>query len=227
MKKKLFIFGISDFALSAMQYFLERTEWDIKGFVVDAEYKDKEVFCNCPVYDLDECEKVFPPDEYACFVAAGYRGMNQVRKEKIKYFKSRGYLLPSYIDPSCQRFSNVSIGDNCFIMENVVLQPGVVVEDGVYMGSGVCIGHDTVIKQCAFIAIGAMIAGFVTIGGNSFIGANATVNNGLTIAEYTLLGAGAYVTKGTTQYGVYLAEHSKNVLKKVGNSEQLQNGFLK
>lgn len=225
--KKLFIFGITDFALSAVQYFTERTEWKIQGFVVDAEYKDREEFCGLPVYDLSECEKVFPPTEYFCFVAAGYRGMNKTRREKIKYFKSKGYSLASYVDPSCQRFSNVSIGDNCFIMENVVLQPGVVVEDGVYMGSGVCVGHDTRIQQCAFIAIGAMIAGFVTVGENSFIGANATVNNGLTIAAFTLLGAGAYVTKGTTKYGVYLTEHSRNVLKKVGNSKELQNGFLK
>lgn len=221
-KRKLFIFGNTDYASWAKDYFDERSDWSVAGFVVDKQYVNSEYFCGLPVIEAPRCVDIYPPEEYFGFVAIGYREMNRIRAEKMHWLKAQGYSLASYIDPSCQRMSTVQIGENCFIMENVVLQPRTQIGDGVCLGSGVCVGHDTAIKACSYIAIGAIIAGAVTIGNNCFVGANSTISNGLNIADYTLIGAGAYITKNTTEYGAYLAEHSKNVLKRAENSEKAQ-----
>lgn len=208
------------------EYFVERSDWEVAGFAVDKQYADGDHFCGLPLIEADHCTDIFPPDEYKVFVAIGYKDMNRIRKEKMDWLRQQGYSFASYVDPSCQHLSTVSIGENCFIMENVVMQPRVCVEDGVFIGSGVCVSHDTKIKECAYIAVGTVIASYVTVGQNCFIGANATINNGIVMADYTLVGAGAYVSKSTTKYGAYLTEHSKNVLKKVESSKEAQKQFF-
>lgn len=225
-KRKLFIFGNSDCASWVKEYFEERSDWEVVGFVVDKQYIDSDYFCGLPIIEADKCTDVYPPGKYSAFVAIGYKDMNRIRKEKMDWLREKGYLLASYIDPSCQFLSTVAIGENCFIMENAVMQPRVHIEDGVFIGSGVCVSHDTNIKESSYIAVGSVLASYVTVGNNCFVGANATINNGIVIADYTLIGAGAYVTKSTTKYGVYLAEHSKNVLKKIDCSKDAQKQFL-
>ncbi len=224
--RKLFIFGTSDYAFMVNIYFKERSEWEVAGFVVDAEYKKEDTLCGLPVVTSEQCEKIYPPEEYDAFVAIGYKDMNRIRAQKMQWLKERGYHLASYIDLSSRFFENTQIGENCFIMENVVIQPGCQIGAGVYLGSGVCIGHDTKIQDCSFVAIGSMIAGYVTIGANSFIGANSTISNGIRVADYTLVGATAYITKDTTKYGVYLNAHSKNLFKNAPDSEQAQRRFF-
>lgn len=224
--KKLFIFGNSDCASWVKDYFEERSEWEVAGFVADKQYVADGCFCGLKVTESDKCTELYPPEEYFAFVAIGYKQMNRLREEKMQWLKEKGYSLASYIDPSCQYLSTTEIGENCFIMENVAMQPRVRIKDGVFLGTGVCIGHDTTICEYSYVAMGSVVTSYTTVGRNSFIGANATLNNGLKIADYTLVGAGAYITKNTSEYGVYLTEHSRNILRNVEDSKEAQNQFL-
>ncbi|MCM1081995.1 MAG: acetyltransferase [Clostridium sp.] len=224
--KPLIIFGNSDFACTAKFYFEERAQREVAGFVVDDAYIRDEFFCGVRVFGSSSVEDKFPPKQYEVFIALGYNGMNRLRSEKMQWFKERGYNLASYIDPTCQKFKNVSIGCNCFIQEYTVFQHGVVIGDGCIVGSGVCVGHDTKIDACCFVAIRATIAGFVHIKDYSFIGANSTIVNGIIVDESTLVGAGTYISKNTSKYGVYLAKHCKNIAKSFDDEKEIQQLFL-
>lgn len=228
MKKNrdIFIFGTTSFSEEVMYYFQERSEYRVVGFVVDDEYKTKDEFCGLPVVAMSDCQRKFPKETYGCFVSLGYKNMNRLRQEKMNYFIEQGYQLVSYIDPSVQRFQSSNVGVNCFIMENVVLQWNVSVADGCIILSGTCVGHHTSIDEYVFISIGAMIAGITKIGKNSFVGANATIIDHLEIAPYTLVGAGSYISKNTSQYGVYVREKSKDILKGLDFKEELQKQYL-
>jgi sugar O-acyltransferase (sialic acid O-acetyltransferase NeuD family) len=224
--RKLFIFGTSDYASWAKDYFQENSRWEVVGFVVDREYIQEPFFEGLPVTDSAQVEQTYPVDEYDCYVAIGYKKMNRVREEKIRYFKDKGYILATYIDPSCRIASTVEIGENCFVMEHVALQPRVKIGIGVTLDSGVIIGHDSQISDNVYLAPGAVISGFVKVGKNTFVGANATVNDKINISEFTLVGAGAHLTKDTKQYGVYLTPHSRNVARDVGESAEFQDSFF-
>ena len=45
MNSNLFIFGDGDMAEIAHYYFSNHSDFEVKGFVVDNEFLDKEVFC--------------------------------------------------------------------------------------------------------------------------------------------------------------------------------------
>jgi acetyltransferase-like isoleucine patch superfamily enzyme len=49
------------------------------------------------------------------------------------------------------------------------------------------------------------IAGYVKIGSYCFVGIHSTVRDGLTIADRTVIGAGATVLRDTQEGGVYVA----------------------
>lgn len=225
-EKKLLIFGNSKCASWVKDYFQERSEYEVESFVVDEQYISDNTFCELPVTAAEICSVLYPPNEYFAFVAVGYKDMNRLREEKMRWMRQQGYSLVSYIDPSCSCMASVDIGENCFVMENAVLQPRVRISDGVFIGSGVCIGHDVQIGECSYAALGSVVSGDVIIGRNSFIGANATISNNITLADYTLVGAGAYITKNTAKYGVYLTEHSRNILRKTECSEEAQKQFF-
>lgn len=225
-KRKLVIFGCSDYARLVKKYFDRTDSWKVVAFTVDSDFRKIDSFFGLPVFDFENAIEKFPPEDCDFFVAVGYKDMNSLRMEKIAFLQERGYKLATYIDDTCAVFDKGLIGENCFVLENVVIQPDSHICDGTYIGSGVCIGHDVYIGKCCFIAIGTMITGFVEIGDKSFIGANSTINNHVKIAESTLVGASCYIAKNTRKYGVYLSKQAENVTKKIGYDKEFQKTFL-
>ena len=145
------------------------------------------------------------------FIAIGYTQMNNVRTEKARVAKNRGYKLPSYISSRATIFTNLSELENCFILENNTIQPFVSIGNNVTLWSGNHIGHHSKIDDNCFITSHAVISGGVIVGNNSFIGVNATLHNHIEIAKYSLIAAGALVNKNTEEYGVYAGSPAKKI----------------
>jgi carbonic anhydrase/acetyltransferase-like protein (isoleucine patch superfamily) len=61
------------------------------------------------------------------------------------------------------------------------------------------------IKNHCFISSHVVISGFTIIENNCFIGVNSTFRDGITIAPFTLIGAGATIMSSTKEKAVYLA----------------------
>jgi UDP-3-O-[3-hydroxymyristoyl] glucosamine N-acyltransferase len=79
----------------------------------------------------------------------------------------------------------------------------------VTLWSGNHIGHDSVIEDHCFISSHVVVSGHVRIGPYCFVGVNATLRNSLTIAESTLIGAGAVIMKSTAAKSVYVANRTE------------------
>ncbi|MCI8666119.1 MAG: hypothetical protein HFG82_05575 [Dorea sp.] len=76
------------------------------------------------------------------------------------------------------------------------------------------IAHHTTVGNYNFFTISCAIAGNITIGNNCVFGNNCTVKNGITIADYTLVGAAAYVRYNTEMCGVYVPAKTYQLLGK-------------
>src|SRR5262249_24611730 len=133
----------------------------------------------------------------------GNSRMNRNREAVYTEVKALGYDLVTYVNSKATVWGQLSIGDNCFILENNVIQPFTTIGNDVVMWSGNHLGHDSVIEDHCFLTSHAVIAGNVTIKRRCFIGINATIKNGVTIAEDCLIGAGATILKDTAPEGVY------------------------
>ena len=133
---------------------------------------------------------------------------------------------------------NVNVGNNCKIQNNVSLYDGVIIEDDVFLGPS-CV-FTNVINPRAFVERKDEFQSTHIKKGAS-IGANATIICGVTIGEYSIVGAGSVVTKDVDPYSVVIGNpakfysmtskegdilDSKLVSKKTGKKYILKNGSI-
>ena len=217
--KKLIIFGTEKTAELAHYYFTNDSEYEVAGFTVDEQYMNHNEFCELPVYAFNHIENYLLVDGFDIFVALTYTKMNEIREQKMKEAVKKGFRLASYISSKATIFSNVKIGEHCFILENNTIQPFVEIGDNNIIWSGNHIGHHSKIGNNNFITSQVVISGNVTVRDNCFLGVNSTIRDGIEIANHTLIGAGSLITRNTNQYDVYKAKYAE--LSKVKSSEVL------
>jgi sugar O-acyltransferase (sialic acid O-acetyltransferase NeuD family) len=194
---KLVVFGAGDIARLAHFYFSTDSEHEVVAFAVDSDYRQGESFLDLPLVPFDQVARLYPPGAYKMFVAMSYGKMNRGRAAKYVQAKELGYELATYISSRCSFLTTHPPGDNCFILEDNTVQPFVRIGNNVTLWSGNHIGHDSVIGDHCFISSHVVVSGHVRSGG-VFVGVNATLRNSITIAEFTLIGAGALVMKDGT-----------------------------
>jgi sugar O-acyltransferase (sialic acid O-acetyltransferase NeuD family) len=214
MKKDLIIFGTGATARMALYYFENEANFTVKAFTVDSQFISGDDFCGRPLVAFEEIHRKFPPSDYSMFIGIGYTQMNLVRESKYDAAKGFGYSLASFVSPRANVLSTEPIGDNCLIMEGNTIQPWVRIGQNVIMWSGNHVGHDSTIEDHCFLTSHVVVSGFVRVGHHSFLGVNATLRDGITIAPFTLIGAGAVILRNTEERGVYVPPRTISLDKK-------------
>ena len=194
-RKKLVIFGSAETAALARFYFEHDSNHQIVGFTADDEYVDRETFEGLPLVPFTKAPERFPPDSHLMHVALSYRRLNQLRKAKYEQVKRSGYKLASYVCSKSVTWPDLTLGDNCFILENQTIQPTAHIGNNVMIWSGNHIGHGSRIGDHSYIASHVVISGHVTIGKACFLGVNATVRDFATIGDECFVAMDASVTQ--------------------------------
>ena len=202
--KPLVIFGTGHIAQLAHFYFSRDSDRRVAGFTVDRAFLTKPEFCALPVIPFDEIVRQFPPEDHDLFVALSYSQLNKLRKEKYLAGKAMGYTFASYISSRVTAFSEIEIGENCFILEDNTLQPFAMIGNNVTLWSGNHIGHHSKIGDHCFLASHVVVSGGVTIEESCFLGVNATLRDHITIGAKCVIGAGALILADTEPEGVYV-----------------------
>lgn len=200
--RDLVIFGAGDIAALACFYFTEDAGRRVAAFTVDAAYRQAETYLDRPLVAFETLAHEYPPERYDLFVALSYAKLNRVRAEKVAAARARGYALPSYVSSKATTFSDLTHGENCFILENNVVQPFARLGSNVVLWSGNHIGHHSVIGDDVFIASHVVVSGGVKIGAGSFIGVNVTIRDHVTVGQGCVIGAGALVLEDQADHGV-------------------------
>jgi UDP-2-acetamido-3-amino-2,3-dideoxy-glucuronate N-acetyltransferase len=95
--------------------------------------------------------------------------------------------------------SGVRVGDNCKIQNNVSLYAGVVLEDHVFCGPSM-VFTNVINPRSEVVRRDEYRTTLVKRGAS--IGANATIVCGLTLGEYSFVGAGAVITRDVLPYAL-------------------------
>ncbi|MFA5974934.1 MAG: acetyltransferase [Elusimicrobiota bacterium] len=201
--KKIVIFGTGDVAELAHFYMTHDSERRIAAFCADGDQIQSKAFCGLPVVPFENVQKEFPADRFDLFIALSYNKLNETRARKYTEAKAKGYTLASYVSTRSVTWPDLTIGDNCFIMENQTIQPFVKIGNNVTLWSGNHVGHGAVIDDHVFVTSHVVISGHVKVGAFSFLGVNCTLKDGITLAPKTVVGAGATVLSNTQENGVY------------------------
>ena len=108
--------------------------------------------------------------------------------------------------------NNVRIGNHVKIQNNVSVYEGVELEDYVFCGPSV-VFTNVKLPRSEFPQKGKQFYLKTLIKKSVSIGANATILCGLTIGEYSLIGAGAVVTKDVPPYSLVVGNPAKIIGK--------------
>lgn len=194
---KLIIVGDSAFAEIAYEYFTHDSDYEVVAFSVESDYLKKTELFGLPVVAFESLSELFDPAEHYVYVATVYTQLNRLRARLSQEAKQKGFKLASYISSRAFIWSNVEIGEHCFIFEDNTVQPFVKVGDNVVMWSGNHIGHHSTIRNNCFISSHVVISGFVDVGENCFLGVNATIVNDVTIGKDCWVGPACIIVRDT------------------------------
>lgn len=194
---------------------------EIVAYTIDSKFineykiihKDKEY----PVVPFEKLEEVYPPSEYKVFNTVGYSKMNDIRSKKSAECLAKGYEMFTFVSKKAIVLSNVSGGVGNVIMPGSYVGTNVKIGNNNVIYSGSILTHDITIKDNSFVGAGCTIGGNVVVGNNCFLGLNSTVKNGIKLADYSLIGAAAYVNKDTEEDGVYAPARTSKLERKSFN----------
>ena len=192
--KQIVIFGTGQIAQLASYYFMHDSDYEVAAFTVDKAFVESDTFFGMPVVASEEVDSVYPPNEFSMFIALSYAKMNINRERKYFWAKEKGYCLVSYLSSKATIWPEIT-GENCFILEDNTIQPNAVIGNNVTLWSGNHIGHHSSIGNNTFVSSHVVVSGNVKIGKNCFLGVNSTFRDGISIADFTLIGAGCYISK--------------------------------
>lgn len=195
MMKPLVIFGSAEIAYLARYYFEQDSDHRVVAFTVDDEYAVDDTFDGLPLVPFGEVAGRYPPGDHEMFVGLSYKRLNQLREAKYTQAKEAGYRLASYVCSRSVTWPDLSVGDNCFILENQTIQPTVKIGNNVMIWSGNHLGHGSEIGDHSYIASHVVISGHCRIGRRCFLGVNATLKDFCTIGDDCFVAMDASVTR--------------------------------
>ncbi len=194
-KERLIIIGDSVFAQVAYEYFTHDSENEVVAFSVERPYLKRESLFDLPVIPFDQLEKLYAPAQHKIFVAVVFSQFNRLRTRLYHEAKAKGYAAASYVSSRAIVRDSSRIGEHCFVCEQTVIQPAAVVAENVVLWSGNYVGHRALIKRNCFTLPHVVISEFAEIGENCIVGPNATVLGNITVANDTLIEAGALISE--------------------------------
>lgn len=207
-KQDIIIFGTGEIAELAYFYITHDSNYKIAAFTCDKQYIQQNTFLNKPLIAFEEIEKFYSPQKYSMHVALSYNKLNLIREQKYNEAKAKGYDLISYVCSKSIFWPDLTIGDNCFILENQTIQPNVKIGSNVMIWSGNHLGHGCLIKDHTYISSHVCISGHTTIGKRCFVGVNSTFKDFITVGDRVFIAMGASVTKDIDDDAVIIGSQS-------------------
>jgi sugar O-acyltransferase (sialic acid O-acetyltransferase NeuD family) len=207
--KPLIIFGTAEIASLARYYFDNDSDFRVVAFCVDDAYVDGETHEGLPLVPFSAVADRFPPGDHEMHVALSYRGLNKLRQEKFGQARAAGYRLASYVCSKSATWPDLSIGENCFILENQTIQPTVRIGDNVMLWSGNHLGHGCAIADHAYLASHVVLSGHTKIGQRCFLGVNSTVRDFVQIGDDCFVAMGALVMRDMESGSVCMPNNSE------------------
>jgi sugar O-acyltransferase (sialic acid O-acetyltransferase NeuD family) len=198
------IYGNGAVARTAYYCLANDSPYQVAALTVDRAVLSEPRFLGLPVIAFDEIERHFAPGSCRMFIAVGFRDVNQLRAERYRQAKEKGYGFITYVSSRAVTCPDLSIGDNGFIAANVVVQPSVEVGHNVVIRDNTFVGHDTTIGDHCYVGASAVILGGATVEPYCLVGANATIRDGVRLGRASVIGAGVTLLHDAQEKDVYV-----------------------
>jgi sugar O-acyltransferase (sialic acid O-acetyltransferase NeuD family) len=125
-------------------------------------------------------------------------GQIKTAEKRIKLFqvlKKLGVKLPVIISPFAYVSHYAEIGEGTIVMHQALVNADASIGKNCIINTKALIEHDAVVGDHCHISTGAVVNGRVAIGAGTFFGSNAVCREYTEIAENSVIGFGAKITK--------------------------------
>src|SRR5690554_2997251 len=170
--KDIYLVGASTTAIRVIEMIKYHNLYNIKGLIVDDEYKEDETFYELPLLGLSEFKRKVDCHEVALFICVGWNRLNSDRKKVFENFKN--FNLVNIVSPSAIVRGDI-IGRNVYVGDNCIVEIKARIFDNVYIDHCAFIGYNVAVANHVFLALRTTLAGSVTIGEQSFIGMGSLI----------------------------------------------------
>ncbi|MBE6737523.1 MAG: acetyltransferase [Ruminococcaceae bacterium] len=203
MKKKIIVFGNTEYSYMIADYIQRLCEAEIAAFCVNEKYISNPAFYGIPVVPFESVEERFSPESVEFVLGLGYKSMNTIREKVYNIIKEKGYRIASFVHPTAVVETD-DLGEGNIILSGAYIGYGTKIGNANVFWNGCNIAHNVQIGDYNYFAPSVTFGGFTVVGNNCFFGLGSTVKNRLYIADKTLVGAGAYLNTSTDTYDVYV-----------------------
>jgi sugar O-acyltransferase (sialic acid O-acetyltransferase NeuD family) len=142
-------------------------------------------------------------------------GNPKVKKYVVEIVKANQYLkFPVLVHPTVLMDSNfVHLGEGCIITANNVITTNINIGKHVIVNLSCTIGHDTSIGHYSSIMPGVNISGEVAMHEGVYVGTGAKIINQLTLGQWSVVGAGAVVSKDVAPHTTVVGVPAKPLIR--------------
>lgn len=188
VKKRIVIIGTSTTAKTVSTFIEHYGLFEIIGFAVNKQYIKETIFCDKPVFAIEELAKVMNKSEDLLFVAIQWNNLNADRRKVYETLKQEWYQFANIISPNAIVHGKL-LGDNCWVGDYAVIDFGSTVGSDCFIKNQAYISYNNIIGNHCFIGAKSLIAGSCQIGEQCFVGLNATVFDCTVIGNKCIVGA--------------------------------------
>ncbi len=164
----------------------------VLGFIVDAKYGEPGTIVNdLPILgDLSWLSANADKVSAVCGV-----GESHLRYQFVKRAEQTGVEFTSAIHPNCTYSRYVKFGKGVVMAAGCNLTSQIELADHVHLNLSTTVGHDVLMAPFSTTAPGVNISGNVTFKEGAYVGSGAAIIPKTTIGSWSIVGAGAVVTK--------------------------------
>jgi len=204
-RKKVAIYGAGGFAREVawlLSTHERREVYDVVGYVEDGAAEGR-ILNGKPVLSWQSLSA--GPRDVLVTVAVG---SPQARRAIVTKCAESGFAFATLVHHSVEMSAFVELGVGSIVCCGCILTVNIRIEQHVHVNLDCTVGHDVRIGEFTTIAPGVHVSGNVHIGKSVYIGTGASIINGtsespLVIADGTVIGAGACITKSTEANSLY------------------------
>jgi len=167
---------------------------------LDDSYPENESNLAWPIIDRSSSWKCYKDDYYFALAI----GNNKTRLALYNALSNSSAKLPNIIHPKAVVSKHATLGAGNAIFANAVINAGVEISNACIINTSASVDHDCKLSNAVHISPGAHLSGTVTVGECSWFGVGSCSIQSINIADNSLIGAGAAVTKSTEPNGLYV-----------------------
>lgn len=180
---------------SVLADILLRQGREIVAVICPDDVSQRRVFSGIKQFIKDSDVEQFSPNDVRLVLGVGAMPKSNFREKIASYFIELGYRFENVIAETAFVSEYATIGNGVQIMEGAVIQTGAFIGQHSIINTSVLVEHDCLVGAYNHLAPKATLCGQVETQHGCYIGANATVIQGITLGAFSIVGAGAILTK--------------------------------